>query len=198
AALVAPGDDRVAAREGVDRRRDPELGGAELEVAARLAAVRPHRVDDEPDRRVELRREGLVGRRELRPEALHEVLGDLALEPLLVGRRGLGGLGLRGLRGDGRRRRRRLLLGAQLVDQLLLPLELLLHLLELLPHGLELAPQLLALRTHAARQRGPAARRSRCVCALAATGTVSNATMSSAPARRTARCRMLRMLRRSS
>src|SRR5207249_8778530 len=101
---------------------------------------------------------GLVGRRELRPDALHEVLGDLALEPLLVGRRGLGGLGLRGLRGDGRRRRRRLLLGAQLVDQFLLSLELLLHLLELLPHGLEVAPQLLALRTHAARQRGHAER----------------------------------------
>src|SRR5438876_1494864 len=83
---------------------------------------------------------------------------SLALEPLLVGRRCLGGLGLRGLRGDGRRRRRRLLLGAQLVDELLLLLELLLHLLELLPHGLELAPQLLALRAHAARQRGDAER----------------------------------------
>jgi len=44
----------------------------------------------------------------------------------------------------------------------------------------------------------PAARRSRCVCALAATGTVSNATISSAPVRRAARCRMLRMFRRSS
>ena len=44
----------------------------------------------------------------------------------------------------------------------------------------------------------PVARRPRCVCALAATGTISNATMSSAPVRRTTRCRMLRMLRRSS
>src|SRR5205823_12372364 len=86
------------------------------------------------------------------------VTGDLPLGVHFVASRGLGGLGLRGLRGDGRRRRRRLLLGAQLVDELLLLLELLLHLLELLPHGLELAPQLLALRAHAARQRGDAER----------------------------------------
>src|SRR5207244_13136703 len=67
------------------------------------------------------------------------------------GARVLGGLG-------GRRRRRRLPLGTKLANELLLRLELLLHLLEVLPHCLELAPQLLALRAHAARQRGDAER----------------------------------------
>src|SRR5205823_2314810 len=88
-------------------------------------------------------------------DAAHDARGDLVLEPLLFRSRGPGGL-----RGLGRRRRRgrRLLLGTELVDQLLLLLQLLLHLFQLLAHRLELTPQLLALRAHAAWKHGDAER----------------------------------------
>src|SRR5439155_19545746 len=112
-----PRDDRVAARERVDGRRHPQLGGAELEVAAVLLAVRKHVVEDQPDRRLELRWEGLVrsGERGLHPT--EDLLGHLPLQAFLVRRR--------------RRGRRLRLLRAQLVDHLLLLLDLTLELLEL-------------------------------------------------------------------
>ena len=132
-ALVVAVQDGIRARERIDRRGDPDLGGAEAEVASGLAAVRPNRIHDEPDRRVELRRERLVGGGERRLDAPHDAVGDVALDALLVRRR----------RSRRRWYRRRVLLGAQLLDQLLLLLHLFLQLLELALHGLEVALQLL-------------------------------------------------------
>ena len=134
-AVGGPRDDRVAARERVDGRRHPQLGSAELEVAAVLLAVREHVVEDQPDRRIELRWEGLVrsGERGLHPT--EDLLGHLPLQAFLVRRRRAG-------RRSGRGRRLRLL-RAQLVDHLLLLLDLTLELLELPLQVMQLAPQLL-------------------------------------------------------
>src|SRR5207249_10804783 len=92
-----------------------------------VAAVGPHGVDDEADRRVELRRERLVGRREARLDAAHDLFGHLALDAFLLG---LGSRSRRRSRYPRRRDRR--LPGRQLVDDRLLLLDdrlLLLHLL---------------------------------------------------------------------
>src|SRR5262245_21633073 len=91
-----------------------------------LPLVGRHRDDDEPDRRIELRREGLVRSGQRRLDASHDVLGDFLLEALLVGGRRLG---LRRGRGG-----RSPALRAQLVDQDVLLLYSLLELLELLLH----------------------------------------------------------------
>src|SRR5207245_9741532 len=84
-AARASRDDGVARGEGVDGCRDTELRGPELEVAPGLGAVGGHVVEDEADRRVELRREGLVRRREARLDTPQALLGHLALQPLLLG-----------------------------------------------------------------------------------------------------------------
>src|SRR6185295_1564885 len=77
----------VTARERIDVRRDAELARAELVVATFILLVRENVVDDEADRRIELRGEGLVGRGELGLNLLRHVLGNLTLQTLFVGGR---------------------------------------------------------------------------------------------------------------
>ena len=139
-------DDGVAAGEGIDGCRDTELRGPELEVAPGLGAVKRHVVEDEADRRVELRRERLVGRREARLDTPQDLLGHLALQMLLLGGLGRWRCGRRRGCSDGR------LCARQLVDHRLLLLDdrfLLLHLLldspELLLHGVQLTAELIRL-----------------------------------------------------
>src|SRR6185295_5731393 len=77
-------DDGIAARERIDARGDTELAAAELEVGAFVVLRREHAVDDESDRGVELRRERLVQRRELRLHLARDLLRHFLLEAFLV------------------------------------------------------------------------------------------------------------------
>ena len=141
--------DCVSTYERIDIRRDAELGTPELEVGTFPVFRGEHVIHDEPDRRIELRGERLVQRREPRLQLAGHLRSDLVLDPLLLG----GGCRWRGAL------RRRLRSGrrparADLVDRLLLLADRLLHLLHLALHRLKLALQVVDRGILGERARG--------------------------------------------
>src|SRR5712691_10504737 len=79
-AIWRPIDDRVAARKGIDRGGEAELGGTELEIISLVLTIRENIVDNQANCRVELRGEGLIRRRELRLDVAQDLLPHLLLE----------------------------------------------------------------------------------------------------------------------
>src|SRR3989442_585421 len=65
-AIWRPTDERVAAHKGIDRGGEAELGSTEIKIRPIVITIRESIVDNQADRRVELRGEGLTRRSELR------------------------------------------------------------------------------------------------------------------------------------
>src|SRR5713101_5621269 len=85
-AIWRPTDERVAARKGIDRGGEAELGGTEIKIRPIVITIRENIVDNQADRRVELRGEGLACRRELRLNVAQDFFPYLLLELFSVAR----------------------------------------------------------------------------------------------------------------
>src|SRR6266849_1424722 len=83
-AIWRPTDERVAARKGIDRGGDAELGGTEIKIRPIVITIRENIVDNQANCRVELRGESLTRRRELRLDVTQDLLPDFLLELFAV------------------------------------------------------------------------------------------------------------------
>src|SRR5712691_10417735 len=130
-AIWRPTDERVAARKGIDRGGDAELGGTEIKIRPIVITIRENIVDNQANCRVKLRGEGLTRRRELRLDVTQDLLPDFLLELLSVACSRW-----RGYRCSHRWSCR----GTEFLNRFLLLPYLFLHLPHLFLHSLKVAP----------------------------------------------------------
>src|SRR5438874_8126550 len=123
-------DERIGTRKRIDRGGETKLGSTEFKIVALVLPIRKRGVDNETDRRVKLRGEGLARRRECGLEVAQDLFPDFLLELFAVA----------SSRWRRHSRHRRSCRGTELLDGVFLLPYLVLHLPHLFLHSLKVAP----------------------------------------------------------